>query len=99
MSDIHIPPALDRHLVSTAHAAAATGDHAVGAFEAVVEQVVLALRQQGAQRREIERALRDVFAALAFAHTRDGGRYEALAARAQSIIASTQSRRGSMTVT
>lgn len=91
MSELYIPPALDRHLVSATHAAAATGDHAVGAFEAVVEQVVLALRQQGAKPRDIERALRDVFRALGFAHAHSayGARYEALAARAQSIVAST----------
>jgi hypothetical protein len=89
MSIIHIPPALDRHLVSASHAAATTGDHALGAFEAVVEQVVLALGQQGAGRAETERALGDVFAALAFphAHTHFGDRYEALAARARSIVA------------
>ena len=90
MSDVHIPPALDRHLVSATHAAATAGDHAVGAFEAVVEQVVLALRQQGADRAEIERAVGDVFDALTFAqaHGPVADRYEALAARAQSIVAS-----------
>jgi len=93
MSAVHIPPALDRHLVSASHAAATTGDHALGAFEAVVEQVVLALRQQGAGRAEIERALGDVFAALAFphAHTRFGDRYDALGARARSIVATSVS--------
>lgn len=90
MSTLHIPPALDRHLVSATHAAAATGDHAIGAFEAVVEQVVLALRGQGAERAEVERALGDAFSALAFAHAepRFAARYEALAARAQSLVAS-----------
>jgi hypothetical protein len=94
MSAIHIPPALDRHLVSATYAAATTGDYALGAFEAVVEQVVRALRQQGAGRPEIERALGDVFAALAFphAHTSFGGRYETLAARALSIVATSATR-------
>ncbi|MBV9879071.1 MAG: hypothetical protein JO180_01180 [Gemmatirosa sp.] len=88
MSAIHIPPALDRHLVSAAHTAATTGDFAAGAFEAVVDQVVRALRDQGADRREVERALSDVFAGLAYAHLRSpvGTRYVALEARALAIL-------------
>jgi hypothetical protein len=88
MSDIHIPPALDRHLVSALRAAATTGDHATGAFEAVVEQVVFALGEQGAERAEIQRALGDVFSALAhpYAQTSFGQRCAALETRALSIV-------------
>jgi hypothetical protein len=70
MSDLCIPRALDRHLVSTVHAAATTGDFALGAFDAVVEQITLALRDQGASRAEVEAALRDAFAGLAFPYHR-----------------------------
>ena len=88
MSEIHIPPALDRHLVSAAHTAATTGDFATGGFDAVVEQVVRALRAQGASRIEIERAFRDLFAGLAYAyiHTPAGRRYDALEARALTLV-------------
>ena len=84
MCDSRIPPALDRHLVSAAHAAATTGDVALGAFEAVVDQVVHALRGQGATYRDVERVFRDVFSALGYPYARTpvGARYEALEARA-----------------
>ena len=87
MSAIHIPPALDRHLVSAAHTAVTMGDFAAGAFEAVVEQVVRALREQGAVRHDIERALQDVFAGLSYAHQRSsvGSRYAVLESRALAI--------------
>lgn len=88
MSEIHIPPALDRHFVSAAHTAAITGDFGTGGFDAVTEQVVHALREQGATRGEIERTFRDVFAGLAYAYLRTpaGERYDALEVRAVSMI-------------
>ena len=84
MSDLRIPPALDRHLVSAAHVAATTGDPAAGALDAVLEQVVRTLRAQGADRAAIARALSDVFTGLAFPYERTAvaKRYAALEARA-----------------
>ena len=87
MSDVRIPPALDRHLVSAAHTAATTSGAALGAFDAVVEQIVQSLQEQGAGRAEIELALRDVFSGLAspFRRTEFAGRYAELRARAVGI--------------
>ena len=89
MSRIAIPPALDRHLVSTAHAAATVGGSTVGAFEAAVDEVTRALRAQGASAPVVERAFRDVFAGLAFAYERTptAARYAALEARAVALVA------------
>lgn len=88
MSRLHIPPALDRHLVSTAHAAATAGEFAVGAFEAAVEEVSRVLHEQGATRQVVERALRDVFAGLAspYERTPAGDRYAALETRAIDLV-------------
>jgi hypothetical protein len=89
MSDIRIPPALDRHLVSTVHTAATAGDRAFGAFDAVVTQVVQSLREQGADDGAIGRALRDVFAGLAhpYRHTTMAARYASLERHALEIAA------------
>ena len=90
MSDLAIPRALDRHLVSATHAAATAGDFALGAFDAVVEQIAGALREQGASRADVEAALHDAFAGLAYPHQRGsvGARYARLEARAVTVAAS-----------
>jgi hypothetical protein len=87
MSDLAIPRALDRHLVSATHAAATAGDFALGAFDAVVEQIAGALREQGASPADVEAALHDAFAGLSFPHQRSvvGARYSRLEARAVSV--------------
>jgi hypothetical protein len=87
MSDLRIPPALDRHLVSAVRMAATTGDPALGAFVAVVEQVAHALREQGASGAAITRALADVFTGLAFPYQRTpiAARYATLEKHAISI--------------
>lgn len=94
MSDIHIPRALDRHLVSAAHSAATAGDFAFGAFEAVVEQIARTLGEQGAAPPAVERALRDAFTGLGHAYQRTpiADRYAALEARAVSIAERTARR-------
>jgi len=90
MSDLCIPRALDRHLVSATHAAATAGEFALGAFDAVVEQIARALRDQGASRPEVEAALRDVFAGLSFPHqwSSTGVRYARLEERAVAVASS-----------
>jgi hypothetical protein len=89
MSSLRIPPALDRHLLSAVHTAAATGGVGLGAFDAVVEQIVRALREQGAKPNEVEDAIRDAFAALAspFQRTGTAERYAELAQRALAAAA------------
>ena len=96
MSELCIPRALDRHLVSTAHAAATAGDFALGAFDAVVEQITLALRDQGAQRADVEAALRDAFAGLAYPYQRTpvADRYARLEERAVTLAAGAAAGRG-----
>ena len=92
MSSLRIPPALDRHLLSAVHAAAATGGAALGAFDAVVEQIAHALREQGARPRDVEGAIRDAFAALAspFRRTATAERYAELRARALGVVAASR---------
>lgn len=92
MPELCIPRALDRHLVSATHAAATAGDFALGAFDAVVEQIVRTLREQGIAHAAIERVFSDVFAGLAFPYARTpvAERYSALESRAIAIARRTR---------
>lgn len=94
MAELSIPRALDRHLVSATHAAATTGDFALGAFDAVVQQIAGALREQGATRADVEAALHDAFSGLAYPHQRGPARarYASLEARAVSVVEAAERR-------
>ena len=95
MSALCIPRALDRHLVSATHPAATAGDFALGAFDAVVEQIAGALRDQGATHADVEAALHDAFAGLASPHQRGPvrARYARLEARAVAVASDAVARR------